>query len=172
MVHGDRRQQDRPHQHVGVLAEFDIPTYYSHPLGIAAGPDGNMWFTENNFPHTEGNKIGRVAISGEFTEFRIPIPKSRRFGITAGPDGNMWFTENAGNKIGRVTTGGTFSEYAVNQIGRVTPSGVFSEFPIPTGDNYAPSGITAGPDGNMWFTEYSPVAPYSDRSKVWGFRMP
>ena len=97
----------------GVLTEFDIPTYYSRPLGIAAGPDGNMWFTENNFPHNEGNKIGRVTTSGEFTEFRIPTPKSRRFGITAGPDGNMWFTENAGNKIGRVTTGGTFSEFAI-----------------------------------------------------------
>jgi virginiamycin B lyase len=34
-------------------------------------------------------------------------------GITTGPDEALWFVEAAGNKIGRVTTGGTFTEFAV-----------------------------------------------------------
>jgi hypothetical protein len=38
-------------------------------------------------------------------------------------------------------------------IGRITPAGAVTEFPIPTA-NSQPYGITAGPDGNLWFTEY------------------
>ena len=56
-------------------------------------------------------------------------------GITTGPDGNIWFTEESGNKIGRITPGGSVTE-----------------FPIPTPDS-GPYGITAGPDGNLWFSE-------------------
>jgi virginiamycin B lyase len=36
-----------------VILEFDIPTPNSKPYGIAAGYDGNIWFTEQN-----GNKMG------------------------------------------------------------------------------------------------------------------
>src|SRR6516164_1677835 len=35
---------------------------------------------------------------------------------------------------------------------RTVPSG-FNEFQLPAGSE--PDGITAGPDGNLWFTEYS-----------------
>jgi virginiamycin B lyase len=37
-----------------MITEFPVPTAKSFPGEIAAGPDGNLWFTEN-----EGNKIGR-----------------------------------------------------------------------------------------------------------------
>jgi streptogramin lyase len=30
----------------GTIVEFTIPTGNSWPLDIAAGPDGNLWFTE------------------------------------------------------------------------------------------------------------------------------
>jgi streptogramin lyase len=39
-----------------------------------------------------------------------------------------------------------------NGIGRITTAGVVTEFPVPTA-NSEPSAITAGPDGNLWFTE-------------------
>jgi virginiamycin B lyase len=32
----------------GAIAEFPIPTANSVPSGIAIGPDGNLWFTEEN----------------------------------------------------------------------------------------------------------------------------
>jgi len=38
-----------------VITEFTVPTGSSFPLGIAAGPDGALWFTENS-----ANKIGRI----------------------------------------------------------------------------------------------------------------
>jgi len=98
-------------------------------------------------------------------------------GITAGPDGALWFTEGDADKIGRITTMGVVTEYAVPtlgsdpydissgpdgalwftehygyKIGRITTSGVLTEFSMPTMDAW-PYGITAGPDGAMWFTE-------------------
>ncbi|MGH2873266.1 MAG: virginiamycin B lyase family protein, partial [Solirubrobacteraceae bacterium] len=103
--------------------------------GIAAGPDGNVWFTEENV-----GKIGKINPStGAITEYPIATPGSNPDGIAAGPDGNMWFTEEGHNAIGRIT-----------------PSGEITEFPLPLpsgGTPATPSEIAAGPDGNMWFTE-------------------
>src|SRR5260370_132005 len=117
------------------FTEYPIPTSNSLPLGITAGHDGNLWFTEY-----DTNQIGRITTAGLVTEF--PLPTScgstsgcEPFGITAGPDGNLWFTEVNGSTIGRIT-----------------PSGSITEYPLPTA-NSGPYGITAGPDGNLWFTE-------------------
>ena len=114
------------------ITEFPIPTADSVPLGIAAGPDGNVWFTEFG-----GNRIGRITPSGTITEFPLLTAYSYPYGIAAGADGNLWFTEQNGNRIGRIT-----------------PSGTITEFPIPTA-NSVPYGIAAGADGNVWFTEYN-----------------
>jgi streptogramin lyase len=157
------------------ISEFPIPTSGSYPWGIAAGPDGNLWFTENL-----GNKIGRITPAGAITEFAIPTSSSRPWRIAAGPDGNLWFTENLGFKIGRITPAGAITEFSIpldhgfkgdpqgiaagsdgnlwftenqtSKIGRITPAGVITEFAIPTGFS-RPWGIAAGPDGNLWFTE-------------------
>ena len=146
------------------------------PIGIATGPDGNIWFTEQN-----GNRIGRITPSGTITEYAtLPNTNSVPSGITAGPDGAMWFTENNGNRIGRITTAGVVTEFSAgispsagllgitagpdgnlwfaefqggigNRIGRITPSGTVSEFA--TGTSGGPQTIISGPDGNLWFTE-------------------
>src|SRR6266702_918325 len=164
----------------GTITEFSTPTANSGPVGITAGPDGNLWFTE-----TATNKIGRITTGGAITEFALPTTCGSSGGcgpyaITAGPDGNLWFTETVG-KIGRLTTAGSitefplpatcastyrcgldgitagpdgnlwFTEFNVNTIGRITPSGSFpGAFGIPTAKS-GPRGITAGPDGNLWF---------------------
>jgi hypothetical protein len=40
------------------------------------------------------------------TEFSAGITAGASLtGITAGPDGNLWFAEEAGDRIGRITTG-------------------------------------------------------------------
>ena len=46
-----------------LITEFVIPTGSSQPLGIMAGPDGNLWFTEPG-----ANKIGRITPAGAITE--------------------------------------------------------------------------------------------------------
>ena len=110
----------------------------------------------------------------EFTTGKNTAP----FAITAGPDGALWFTEYQGNKIGRITTTGQVTEYAIptsnsvpigiakgpdgdlwftefiaDKIGRVIPdgTGTITEFPLGYGSR--PRDITAGPDGALWFTE-------------------
>jgi hypothetical protein len=87
------------------FTEYPIPTADSGPLGITAGRDGNLWFTES-----VGNKIGRISTDGvQIDEFLVPAPDSVPFGITAGPDFNMWFTEADANKIGKITMGGAIT---------------------------------------------------------------
>lgn len=119
-------------------------------------------------------------ICGVFTEYNVPSGSSSApFGITTGSDGALWFTEDLANKIGRVTTDGTFKEYgglspsaqvviitsgpdgnlwfneqSVSKIGKMTPSGNLTEYPTTT-PNAEPIGVTQGPDGNMWFVESS-----------------
>jgi virginiamycin B lyase len=90
------------------ITEYRIgsPGSTASPLGIAAGSDGALWFTDSN-----GNNVDRITTTGTMSTFAIPTAASSPQYITAGPDGALWFTEYAGNKIGRLTTGGTFTEY-------------------------------------------------------------
>jgi virginiamycin B lyase len=105
---------------------------------IAAGPDGNLWFTERGNGLTDVHKIARITLSGEITEFPLP-DGSQPWWITSGPDGAMWFTDYTARMIGRITTGGTIKE-----------------FPLPTARAH-PIGITRGSDGNLWFTESTSI---------------
>ena len=162
-----------------VINEFPIPTPSASSFYITTGPDGALWFTEQN-----GDKIGRITTAGVVTEFTIPTANAGPEGITTGPDGALWFTEGNASKIGRVTTAGVFSEFTITtgatpqtittgpdgalwftetylsagqgaKIGRLTTAGAYSEFPVPTFNalNGAMEGITTGPDGALWFTE-------------------
>src|SRR5476649_579595 len=83
-----------------VITEFSAGiTAGAFPLGITAGPDGNLWFTEQN-----GNRIGRITPAGVVTEFSAGItPSALPGGIAAGPDGSLWFTETSGSRIARIT---------------------------------------------------------------------
>jgi streptogramin lyase len=156
-----------------VITEFPVPTVNADVDSIVAGPDGNLWFTENN-----GNKIGRITTAGVITEFPVPTAASGADSIAVGPDGNIWFSEEDVNKIGRITTAGVITEFPIptaasspdgiaagpdgniwfteevgHKIGRITTAGVVTgEFPTPTAGS-EPENIAAGPDGNLWFTE-------------------
>jgi ELWxxDGT repeat protein len=131
----------------GVLSEFSLPSNAPNaaiePGAITVGPDGNLWFTED-VPGV-GAAIGRITPTGVVTEFAVPGtgPADLR-GITAGPDGNIWFTQyHLDLGSGHITS---------NMIGKITPTGVITQFAVPTPSS-GPFEITAGPDGNLWFTE-------------------
>ena len=72
------------------------------PYAITAGPDGNLWFTEQGT-----SKIGMInPATHVITEFPTPTSTPNPYAITAGPDGNLWFTEDGnanGYPIGRST---------------------------------------------------------------------
>jgi streptogramin lyase/alpha-tubulin suppressor-like RCC1 family protein len=159
------------------ILEFTVPTAASGPQGIASGPDGTLWFTENT-----GNKIGRITTAGAFTEFVLPTVNGQPKAITLGPDGALWFT-GTGNLIGRIPATASsgaditeiflnagdnqpfgiaaaadgnlwFTEFNSNKIGKITPAGDITEFPLPVAGGQ-PALITAGPDGALWFTQFS-----------------
>ena len=111
----------------GVMSAVPLPIG-SVPAGVTIGPDNVLWYTNS------AGRIGRLA-DGKPTETRIPSKGAGPTAITTGPDGALWFTQLGNNRIGRVTTGLSFSV-----------------FTIPTSDS-APSDIVAGPDGALWFTE-------------------
>ena len=67
------------------------------PQGIAAGPDGALWFTDSG-----NDVIGRMTTRGKYT-MQVSPGDEVSDGITAGPDGALWFTTY--NHIGRITTG-------------------------------------------------------------------
>jgi streptogramin lyase/photosystem II stability/assembly factor-like uncharacterized protein len=157
--------------HLSKITEYPLPSG-SAPDGITDGPDGNLWFTENN-----SDQIGKITTAGAITEYPLSSTGNFPTSITDGPDGNLWFTEQNGNKIGKITTAGAITEFTLpsgsapdgitagpdgnlwftenggNKIGKITPAGAITAFTLSTGSG--PFGITAGSDGNLWFTEKS-----------------
>ena len=121
----------------GVITEFPTPGSSINPTAITAGPDGNLWFTAIS-------QIGNITTKGVVTDFSLNNGYGFPQGITTGPDGNLWFAE--------------YDSFG-SAIGRITPKGVITDFPIPNvtypdGTTWPvnPAEITAGPDGNLWFT--------------------
>jgi virginiamycin B lyase len=118
------------------------------PLNITSGPDGSLWFAEDGLKNGAIGAIGRMTTSGDLTEYPLPTAPgngSRAEDITVGPDGNLWFTWSEGSSI----VGPPLSR----SIGRITPAGSITQFPLGSDPSFASAGITAGPDGNLWFTE-------------------
>jgi len=159
------------------FTEYPVPAGVT-VYGIAAGPDGALWFTE---ALTEANatKIGRITTNGAVTEFAVPTPSYEGgylTDITRGPDGAMWFGE-IGN-LGRIDTAGNVQHLrsgggpqgyliqtgpdgalwhsAVNVVARMDSSGNYSTpYAIKLDDTLA--GLAFSQDGAIWVTvELSP----------------
>ena len=109
------------------VRELPLPIGACAGEGIAAGLDGNMWFTDPC-----QNRIARITTEGKVSEFRVLSRDAFVKGIVAGPDDNLWFTET--------NTG---------RIGRITPRGEVREFDGPT-DSALPSGIVVGPNRRLY----------------------
>lgn len=80
----------------------------------------------------------KVKKAGLITEFALPVSSHPR-GIAPGSDEKLWFADSGTNKIGKITTAGSVTEYAVG-----------------AGGGSEPMGITNGPDGNLWFSFSNP----------------
>jgi streptogramin lyase len=154
------------------IIEYPIPTPNAQAFGIAAEPDGNIWFTEGN-----GQKVARITPQGVITEFRpVPAHGAGYAGITTGPHNDIWFIIpsyfNLASLVVEMTTSGKlvskheilFSNGDVvhgpdgnlwvdlnddTGVGRMMPDGTFTHFAATT----QAVSITVGPDNNIWFTE-------------------
>lgn len=138
----------------GVISESVLPANAAKPDQIVAGPDRAIWFTLNDFGvGVAAPAIGRITSLGVVTEYRLPNATTIPHAITAGPDGSLWFTAQGVGKQSNLTIN-TGSNY----VGKITTAGNITLFPLNAqAENQKAGnvlgGITAGPDGNVWFTE-------------------
>jgi virginiamycin B lyase len=114
----------------------EVATIPDGAVDLAAGPDGNIWFADNN-----NNTIGRLTPAGQVTTYTIPTANSDPTSIIAGPDGALWFSEYGAFKIGRLTTSGQFAEYTVQTMA-----------PYNQLNQILPYQLANGPNGTIWFT--------------------
>ena len=107
------------------------------PLSIAAGSDGNLWFTQQG-----RGKIGRITPSGLVDEFATCGPEGGygcyATSITGGPDGNLWFVSTESGPQGQTVSLNTFSP------------ALHAGYRVATLGSGAAGGIAAGRDGNLW----------------------
>jgi streptogramin lyase len=120
----------------GTLSEVakvtQMGAYYGVVGGIAAAPDGTIWYTEPS-----ANRIAHIGADGKTTEFRDGIPAGARPGaIAAGHDGSVWFTDNALNTVEHLTLDGRVRVYGNG----ITPWNT-------------PGAPVVSDDGALWFPE-------------------
>jgi len=109
-----------------ITAPIGGPNYI--PGQMALGPDGRMWICDGD---------ALAAVDRKLNVTLYTLPSGGAFsGVTAGPDGNMWAAESEYGAVVRVTTSGTMTEYK------------------PPTPDMLPETIAAGPDHNIWFTEF------------------
>ncbi len=109
-----------------------LPTGYANAYQIIVGPDNNFWGAQwSSCRPTSCQYIYRITPAGVLTQFNAPGPPN---GIARGRDGNLWYINFSNPQVGRITTMGAFTSYAL-----------LSGF----GDAQF---ITAGSDGKLWVT--------------------
>jgi hypothetical protein len=113
---------------------------------MTLGPDGNVWFIDQN---ATDRAVGRITPSGAITEFDQGLSQNNaQDDITVGADGNIWVEQasqdmlEAGG-VARITTAGVITQFKNGQSG-------VNLNPGQGGDGDA---LLTGPDGNLWFSD-------------------
>ena len=119
------------------------------PFDITVGPDGNIWYAAGVLSSAgtgySSFAVGTVSASSPHTATEIPFSASTEpYAITTGPDSQLWVA----------VTGVGSNPGTIDQIDPATPA-VTQTLSIPTNvvADPDPSAITAGPDGNVWFSD-------------------
>jgi len=109
---------------------------------------GQMGEKDNGVSYPVGGPppggIQPLVAAGAFTSYPLPNQSSYPYEIIKGPnnDGLLWSNELGSNKIAWIAPNGTgLTEFTI-------------PYSDPTYHTSLPYGIVAGPDGNVWFTEF------------------
>ncbi len=113
------------------ISSFRIPFVNAGPNAILPGPEGHVWFTEENGPW-----IGRITAAAltkaSYERLKMQIRQGTRW-LAFGPGGDFWFT-----------TG--------NQIGSISPDRLGSAPAcLPAGCDVPVTALVAGPEGSLWY---------------------
>jgi streptogramin lyase len=156
----------------GRLTVYSSP-FTEHPSDITAGPDGNLWVAEEH-------RLARVTTRGDTIELPPMRVDPYLDALTAGPDGNVWLAWEEG--VGRSTPHGEIrlwkppGELGIGgstngsiAAGPMAISGSAASMAMrcffsPAGvgtrvrtAGFAPEQVTAGPDGNIYYTYWRGV---------------
>src|SRR6185437_8369282 len=114
-----------------------------------------------NAVHATDSTSNSSSQATEFNTTYFSIPSGGEpLEIIKGPDGNLWFTiDNTGPR--EMDSSGNELFPIKGSIGKITPDGKITEFPLPDAGNKDIDDdvdsfyftLTAGSDGNIWFTE-------------------
>jgi streptogramin lyase len=131
----------------GALAEYTPPTP-DNPLYIAAGPDGNLYASSNNY-------ISRITTAGVITQYN-PNDGSGHDDIILGPDKQMWVT---------------YSFACSGGIEEFNPKTLAFDANLYLG-NVCPLGLTVGGDGDVWIADSAgDVLVYEEKITTIGIRL-
>ena len=152
-------QNGKSQGHWKLFAPHTQTTIYR---GITAGPDGNVWFSDNN-----GEALVRTQMTGKVKSFKLLFTENgNTFGFQplnpiTGPDGKFYIsTDNVDPKNGS------------GMIGVLTTSGGFKIHDPPSNDNLGNNGLAVGPDGNVWFAEKGHIAKITTGGAITEFAYP
>lgn len=124
--------------------EFPTPNPTSNLGSIISGPNGGLWFADNNnITHTAAIGV-LVPSTHAIGETPITITGVTISGLAAGPDNNLYFTDATNSAIG--------------QFNPIT--GTVIEYPLPKA-NLSPSLLVADNSGNLWFAISTGVGEYN-----------
>lgn len=132
------------------FVQFQANTLGALYSAIDAGPDGNMWFLDEN-----AASLVRMGMGGGIKEFSLSsVLGGNAVSMAVGADHKFYI----GNESSRIV--------------RVTTSGSATFFTIPSGDNTAIGGMALGPDGNVWFAEFNHIGKVTPAGKITEFAYP
>jgi virginiamycin B lyase len=120
----------------GGITEYAVKLH-GNGFGIAAGPDGRIWFADPGGCDGYTSRIGAISTSGTGLKYYSKGLPAYVDTIINGGDGNLYW--------------GTFT----SQIGRITTKGVATVWNLPSSPAFAVLGMTVGPDNNIWFSDNS-----------------
>ncbi|MBF0138028.1 MAG: hypothetical protein HQL65_17485, partial [Magnetococcales bacterium] len=135
-----------------------------HPQGIAVGPDGSIYFTEN--PDTAHNRVRRIGPDGIVTTFagtgvagfsgdggpataaKLNMPQ----GLAVGPDGSVYIADEENYRVRRVDPNGIITTFAGK--GR-TGGWYFAGDNGPAVEAYltVPSDVAVSSDGTVYIAD-------------------
>lgn len=119
----------------GVITRYPVPKP-STPYGVAAGPDGRIWWVDAGNAGPPG--VGRMSTGGVVAPpGAVAFPVANLGGaLTPGPDGNMWVQQDS--RVTKVPVGVTQTSDITSYLS--SPTGGFSS-------------IAVGPDGRLWYSQ-------------------
>ena len=147
---------------LGHWKQFTPHTASTIYRGITAGPDGNVWFADNN-----GNALVRTKMTGAIKAFPLAYTENGvQIGFSpltpaVGADGKFY-----------ITTSDADPKNNAGMIGVLSPTGAFHRVDSPSGDNPGSNGIALGPDGNVWFAEQKHIAMITPAGAIQEFLYP